>query len=363
MKKNHYYWAAPLTGVVLVNMTASAEPEQNIYLDSTNRVTLSLRFGFNITGKFEGVGSSFTSGSIYGNTQRTPNGDPYNYDNGYVLKDSTGNALGYSSYWGYNNASQVNSADHSISFNQTTASGIPSEVSDNENGCPGAELTYDRQLGVKEDWHNLRYGVEGALNYTRISFSDNISGPAQLNETTTTYTYQQGDTPPTPLPFQGTYSGSGYMYLQVPPTYPTTTTPVTTTPGATFLSQNSFDGNLFGGRLGPYVELPLTDNIDLRLSAGLAVGLLYGSASWQDTLILPNNGGTLSTSGSGDSLDTLWGGYASLDGTWQINNRWAVDGAVQFQDLGTCDHSYQGREVELDLSHSLFLELGISYSF
>jgi formylglycine-generating enzyme len=42
-----------------------------------------------------------------GTPRYTLDGDLYNYDDGYVLVDSTGNAGGYTRYWGYDNASQI----------------------------------------------------------------------------------------------------------------------------------------------------------------------------------------------------------------------------------------------------------------
>jgi hypothetical protein len=347
MKTNHCHWAAPLTGALLLGagVSASAEQDNYTYLDSTNRLTLSFRLGFNIHAKFTGIG--------------TTAGNGYYYD-GYVLTDSTDNFLGLTSYWGYQNATQYsqlgdnNQPPNSFVFHKPSSAGLPPSISDSDNPHPGAELTYDRQLGVKEDWHNLRYGVEAALNYMPISMENN--NPYNVGVTTDTYIF--GGVPgQIPVPgHQGLFSGNpGDPVLVVPGTG-------VTTPGGTLLTQNHFDADLWGGRLGPYVELPLSEKLNLRLSGGLALGLLDGSGSWQEKLSL--NGNTLGTlSGSGDNFDVLWGYYASLDATWQINRRWAIDGAVQFQDLGTYSHDFGGRGVQVDLSRSLFLELGVSYSF
>jgi len=364
MRKKHYQWAVPLTGAVLFTTAVSAEQDKYTYLDSTNRVTLSLRFGLNISGKFKGVGSSFLSGSSGANARRTPNGDLYNYDDGYVLTDSTGNFLGLTTYWGYDStAAQYDPVADTIAFHNSTATGIPSEASgDNNDPYPGFELTYDRELGNKENWHGLRYGIEGAVNYMKIVFNDTSSFGATVTTLTTIYQLP-GTTPPpaTPSsPFQGTFDGSpgGYSLIDVPPIG---TLPASVSSG-TFFSQDHFNADLWGFRLGPYVELPLTENFSLHLSGGLAVGLLYGNAAWQESLAL-SGGGSLNASGGGDAFDTLWGYYASLDASYQINKRWGVEGGVQFQDLGNYSHSFGGREVALDLSRSLFVQVGVSYSF
>jgi formylglycine-generating enzyme required for sulfatase activity len=47
------------------------------------------------------------SAPAQGATRYTPDGDAYNYDDGYVLVDSSGNAGGYTRYWGYDNSSQI----------------------------------------------------------------------------------------------------------------------------------------------------------------------------------------------------------------------------------------------------------------
>ena len=341
MKTNHYHLAFPLTGALLFGaaVSASAEQDNYTYLDSTNRVTLSFRLGLNIHAKFTGIGT--TAG-------------PGNYYDGYVLTDSTVNYLGLTSYWGYQYASQYNLGANTFVFHQPSGAGVPSSISDSDNPYPGVELTYDRQLGVKEDWHHMRYGVEGALNYMPISMKNNNP----YNVTIKTDTYAFGGVPgQIPVPgHQGLFSGNpGDPVLMVPGTS-------ALTPGGTLLTQNHFDADLWGGRLGPYVEFPLGRKLDLRLSGGLAVGLLDGSGSWQEKLSL--NGNPLGAlSGSGDDFGVLWGYYASLNATWQINHRWGVAGGVQYQDLGTYSHNFGGRGVELDLNRSLFVELGVSYSF
>ena len=85
--------------------------------------------------------------------------------------------------------------------------------------------------------------------------------------------------------------------------------------------------------------------------------------SWSETFTMPNASASVSRSGGGDNTDLLWGGYVNLQAQYQFNNRWGVEAGVQFQDLGTYDHNFGGRGVELDLSKAIFLHAGISFSF
>ena len=104
----------------------------------------------------------------------------------------------------------------------------------------GAELTYDYELGVKEDWHHLRYGLEGAVNFLPIEFNSSGRYNATLSRQTDTYSYTPGTTPPT-APYQGSYGGPGFV-INVPPASSTTTL----VPGATFLAQQHFDAEPLG---------------------------------------------------------------------------------------------------------------------
>ena len=366
MRKKHYHWTVPLTGMALFGTAVSAEQDINTYLDSTNRVTLSLRFGLNIHSKFSGLGGGFGAGGAAGNGRLTPFGDAYNYDNGYVLTTSSHNPNpddspnpNFTTYWGYDSASQLVGAPGAftgVSLSRSTATGISGDQSSGGDGqlYPGLELTYDREFGIKENWHHMRYGLEGAVNYMKISL--NSSGASGATVSTTTDIYNFPITEPDAPPFNDSGFAPGTA-LQIPASGSSTLS------GAgTFLSQDHFNGDLWGFRLGPYVEFPMSEKWSLHLSGGLALGLLDDNEAWQQTLNVPGVG-NLAASGGGSDFKMLWGYYVSLDASYQFNKRWGVEGGVQFQDIGNYAHSFSGRTVELGLNRSLFVQVGVSYSF
>src|SRR4029077_5177246 len=98
-----------------------------------------------------------------GNGSRlTPSGDPYNYENGYVLTDISHNAGHQTWYWGYDDSSQVDINNNTISFDRTSVPGrMPGGGSGDANDDSshlGAEIAYSYEIGVKENWHGFRYG-------------------------------------------------------------------------------------------------------------------------------------------------------------------------------------------------------------
>jgi hypothetical protein len=358
MRKNRNNWRVPLAGALLFTTAVSAETDT--YVDGKNKVTLSVGVGLNISGNFKGVGGLNASAP-----RLTPDGKTYNYNDGYVFSLPAFPGPGLTWYLGYDNsANQVNRVGfpaNTIEFDNTSVTGIPSEQSGGSNPYLDVELAYDRELFVKEDWHNTSFGLEAAVHYMPISFNGGGTYSANVTQVTDAYSFTPGTSPPTATPgnpYQGTLNGPGFLL-----NFPAIGSTTTSFPGSTFTAHEHFDGNFFGFRLGPYVEYPFTDKLSLHLSAGLAVGLLDDRASWQETLALSGGGGTTTTSGSGDDLDVLWGGYVSLQAQWQLNQRWGVEVGGQFQDLGKYDHNFSGREVELDFSRAIFVHAGVSYSF
>jgi hypothetical protein len=364
MKKKNYQRVLTVAGLFALAATAPAQSSQpaspsqplssddKIYQDSTNRFTLSLRFGLNISAKLKGIGGSLNPAS---------NNKPGQYDDGYVLTDISGNAGGQTWNWGYDNSSQVNAVNHTVSFDRTTAVADANNSSSGKadsDGNIGFEIEYDRQLGVKEDWHNIRYGIEAAFNYTPIDINQTSTFGATATRQTDTFGYTPGTTPPS-APYQGSFGGPGFV-LNVPRTGSSSAT----IPNATVTTQDNFDANLWGLRLGPYVEFPFgkKQQFTLALSAGLAVGLIDANESWKQTVNIPGNP-TLTTHGGGENFSALWGGYAALDADYQFSEHWGVSAGVQFEDLGKYDHSFDGRQVNLDLSKSIYFLVGVSYNF
>ena len=360
MKNQHPAWRLPVTGVLLFTTVVSAEQGAQTYLNSTNRVTVSLRFGLNISGGFKGVGSTFAPSAPLKNPRFTPHGDKYNYDDGYALPDISGSKDGYSWYWGYDAANQINAAGpNTIDLHRTDAIGLPKNSSEDDSPYVGFEVAYNYQL-KRDEWRHLYYGIEMAVNWMPISFGGTSTYNLSLAHVTDTYGYTPGTTvPTTQLPYQGAFANGNFTIF-----YPRAGTS-TSLSSATLLVQQDFDANLWGFRLGPYIEYKPSEKWNLHLSGGLAVGLLSAEASWKETLIVPGGGPNASTtvSGGGDDIALLAGFYVGLDAQYKFNERWSVEAGVQYQDIGNYNHDFGGRSVELNLSESVFVHAGISYSF
>lgn len=327
--------AAGLAPLVLV-----AEEESGF----TSRLSLSPRIGFNISARFEGVGAG-------GGSRVTPDGDGYNYDDGYVLTDISGNAGGQTWYWGYDDSTAQISGNTILLSRSTTSGDIPSP-SQNADPAAGAELVYRLQLGSHG---RLHHGLEAGAAYQNVHVTAAGSSTVTLTTVTDAYPFSPGSTPPgaTPsMPYQGTYQGPGFLIGDIPSSSSTVTIP-----DVAFSTENELSSGLWGFRIGPFLDYALTRRVSVALSAGVAAGLLDASVTWSDAA------GTRSYSGSGSDLGILMGFYGGATASWQFARRWALSAGFQYQNLGTYEHDFGGRTLQLELNNAFFASIGVGWSF
>ena len=315
-----------------------------------NRFSLNARFGLNISAKFMGMSGI----SLTPPPRTTPDGNQYNYDDGYVLTDISGNAGGQTWNWGYDQSGQI--SGNTILMHRSTVSADAPSATGVGGGDPqsGFEFVYDRELGNRDKLH---FGLEAAVNYMSLSLKDTSTFSGNVSRVTDAYPFTSGTTPP-PAPYQGSFAGPGFVLGATPMS--SITTPITG--GATIVDQRNYDADVWGFRLGPYAEYPLSQNIDLWFSGGLAVGVVDGSAFWNETASIAG-GNTLVGSGGGSDLGLLWGAYLSANVAWQFSEHWSAEGGVQYQYLGTYEHNFGGQAMQLDLSKSVFITIGLGYTF
>ena len=343
MKRIQQFWL----GLVIVSLFGTVRGVAQLE-PSRDRLAFSARFGLNFSAKMEGASTI----PVPSSTRTTPDGDTYNYDNGYLFADVSGSGDGYTWYWGYDGSEQIDTANNTILLSGATGNARLNSPDLDDDPAAGMEITYTRELGVSE---NFRYGFEGALNYLNLGFSGggyNLTAPM----TTDAYAFTPGTTPPG-APYGGTFNGPGYAIGSTPTSSTTTIGTVGTATGT-----REFDGSLWGARVGPYAEFYLNKTVSVSLSGGLALGWLNGSASWNESFTFVN-GAVVNDSGSESDSALLAGGYLAANVYWRLAEHWSAAGSLQFQSLGTYDEVFGSRRVELDLSKSFLFSLGVCYGF
>jgi hypothetical protein len=346
-------------GQPVTPQSAAAEPAgaTPLWLEKTpepsrNRFQLGYRMGLNITASFKNIGA-FPAQS---NPDASPNpAHPgytiRTYDDGFLGEDSTHDMHG--SYqgtwnWGYQNASQVQ-GDTMVMHSSSSPGASSNDQGDTIQS--GFELTYSRELYRGEKW---RWGLEAAFGYTPVNIKDSSPLTTVYNRITDVYQLN-GVIPPTTLPYSGSFGGAGPVIGDTP-TRTEVPTPVSIT------GSRSFDANLFGFRFGPYLEFPLGKNVTFDLNGGLAVVFVTSDFSYNEMVTTPDSG-TIHVAGSSSSSGTQVGGYVGGQISVALGKGWGTFAGAQFQDVGTYTQRSQGQSAVLDLSKSVFVSVGISYSF
>lgn len=338
-------WAASAAILVAAEARAGETPRQ--------RVSVALRMPLSVDARFTG-----TLPVPSGGARTTPDGAPYNYDDGYVFNDISGSSDGLTWYWGYDHsAAQVDAANHAIRFSRAAGSATLKAPRQDDDFAPGFELTYARELGRLDE---APYGLEVGLNWAGLDLSSRAHYRARGARVMDWYAFTPGTTPPdaTPTsPFQGTFEGPGFVIANAPFASSNQVGEIGTVTGSRRL-----EVDLWGGRLGPNLTVPLDERLTVSLSGGLAVGYVDARVRWNETLAL-DSGVAVADAGRGSADDWRWGWYAAGTLHWQLSSRWSAFGGVQYQDLGKYRKSFGNRRIELDLSHSLFVGVGLGWSF
>jgi len=323
---------------------------------ATNRFSAAVRLGFNVSGKFKGIGNGlFTASTPM--PRLTPDGDQYNYDDGYLLTDASGNFGGETWYVGYDDsAAQI--SGNQLLLSRSTATGSAAGQDQDADFSVGFELAYQRQLGFND---RFAWGVEASVNYQPVQFSDNGNYAATVTKVTDAYAFTPGTTPPSATPgspYQGSYGGPGFLFGDAIAGTSSQTIPS----GATFSGRHEFDGSLWGLHLGLYGERRFSPRWQASVAGGMALGFLSADVSWSEQAALPG-GGSASLSGGGNDSDVLFGFYLGASAAYDLGKDWSVIGGVQYQFLGSYENNFSGRAVEVDFSGSIFFTIGISKTF
>jgi len=306
------------------------------------RVSYSLNF--NVSADFSSVG-----GAVPGPSPTAPlvaPGDVQLFDDGFIGMDISGNAGGLTTFWGYNNASQVVGGALQLS---STAGATGLSSSNIDAGLThGVDLTYCFQL---KGWDSGGWGFEAGFGWMPVGITDGqtVSGPL-----TVAIIPLGGMVPPVP-PYTGTVAGPGPLL--------DTTTGTVTIPNGTLISGNrDIDATVWAFHFGPYLDYNLSEHVSLTLAGGLSLALVDSEFTFNE-IKTPVIGTPATTSGQNRSSDLLVGGYLSARVAWWLTDNVNLFTGVTYQNVGSFDQQANGRNARLNLGGTVALNVGLGFSF
>jgi hypothetical protein len=310
--------------------------------DWTRHFRIGVLLGMNISANFTRSGTFGISGN---------NPAQGIYDNGYVRTDSTGNAGGQTSFWGYNDASQLQGNNLTMS----AATSFTTSTSDKEQGgvFPGFDMAYGDNLWY---WRHARVGWEFGFGLLPIDIVDNQSAPVTaVNQST--FTFNTGGILVPQAPYQGPFNSGPYE-----PTIPTNYTSSTTViPNGTLTGSQTMDVMLYTWRLGPTFYWDLSDKVGMTLGAGPAVGLVSGAYKYNEVI----TAGTISAQNSGkiNGTDFVYGGYVNAMVMYHAVANGDIYAGIQFMPMSNATIGGGGREGRLNLGGQVHFSIGVNWPF
>lgn len=323
-----------------------------------NRIGLSFKATFNIEAEFIDNGTEISASNPgladgRGDVNRT-------YDNpgsNYVLVDITGNRhfTSPTNYivgtwgWGFSDLSQVSGDNLVMTSTSATAIGSTTESDD---PYFGAEFTYSRELVVRK---NVHFGLEGAFGFFNVTIHDTDPVPGRTTVTTDVFNLN-GYVPS--VPDQNPTNRPGPI---ISSTVTGTNRTVTTTQGTAVEGFRTVNANVYGLRLGPYVDVDFGDDWYLTLSGGIAVAAIDNHLEVSESL--PSSYGDSAREGRDGRLDWTMGGYVAASMNYRLTDRVSVFAGAQYHVLGDLERDVADKTMILHLGGTVSGVAGISYTF
>jgi hypothetical protein len=266
-------------------------------------------------------------------------GTDHFYDDGYNRVDSSDNAGGETSYWGYQNASQDNGGSITMNSAQTTINqGSSSETQ--EDAQPALEVYWQQDITSNKQWN---VGFRTALRWQRIELDNRAVYGTTIETISDTYSYT--GIPPG-APFDGSFGGPNFLLSDSP------VRSITSAAGPTVTATRNLDADLFGFDLGPTLALNLTKKLRAVLSTGGTVAWMRSDFSYRDGAL---------ASGSDTKEEFLFGAYAGADLQYRIGEHWGIFGGAAYNWLQNFDQQVDGRSAELQFGDSCTLRTGLFF--
>lgn len=273
------------------------------------------------------------------------------YDDGYVRTDQTGSAGGLTSYWGYQNAAQVNAPSHTLLMHQAATFSAATAGSSQDEPYFGAEVAAGGDLWRWDQWH---LGWELGCGVLPISIRNQQTQPVNVNRNI--FSFNTGNIVVPTAPYNGGPSGVG------PLIHATGAQLAGDTVAGSYTGTQTLETTLIALKLGPTLFWELSHYVGLQAGAGPAIGVLPGSLNFDDSVQLAD-GSTHHNSSRIGSTPLVFGGYLSLVATFHIAKHADIYLGAEYLPLENANFGASGRGAELKLGGQADFMAGLNWPF
>lgn len=288
----------------------------------------------------------------------------YFYLDGSVQVDSSGNALGVTSNFSYQNNAQYDPAANgglgAINFT-ALASGLNNAGTASESNiaaAAGFNLSGFYTLGTVAfipavDGRAATWGLRVGAQYNRVDVHNTesvTSGIGTINDA-----FSTGGLIPPLAPYTGSFFGPGFLLGDTPTrTFGTTT--------ATISGSRKLDVHILASQIGTYLEIPVAPKFDVMLEGGLIVALASGNYRYQSSVTVPGTP-TQDSEGNKSSTKLLPGFYTGVAVTYNVTETFGIQAGLRYQYLKQFDLGANGSNAALSFSSAFVASLSAVWKF
>ena len=311
-----------------------------------NRITVGGRASFSVKAGFSSrlAASTVNPGpATGGNLHRT-------YDDGFVGLDSSGNAGGKTWFWGYQNDTQVNATDGTLSMNALVSDDTASVQDVEEEFLMGGDVTYTRYLF---EFGRANWGLELGAGFTPVSIEDDT--PLTSTASAVRDVFSLGGIVPPKAPYSGSFEGPGPVIGDTP-------TRTSVNRAVEFAGQREIEASTFGLRLGPNIDIPMGKPLSLQLSGG--VYILYADSEFTYAETVSMDGQALrQQSGKVSQQDWIVGAYVRGQVLVALSETVGIFAGAEYLMLDEVELSDGTHRATLDFGESFAGLLGVAFTF
>jgi hypothetical protein len=293
-------------------------------------------------------------------TQPLGGGVDYNYDDGFVRVDSSGNLGGETWNWGYENASQIDPSGFG-SVDYTLTRGLANGKTEEDGGGEvGFEMFGYLDMGAASlipmiEKRGATWGFRSGFHYNHVDVDDRSTISSNTVTQTDRFNLNGTITPPSPYR-SGSFNGPGPLIGDAPSR--------SFGPGgsAFITGSRELDVHLNIFSLGSYLELPVLTNLSFMFEGGVSAGIASGSYDFQSQTSISRLG-TRTSSGSDSQTSVLPGFYLGIEAIYQVNKNWGIQAGGRYQFMDELELESNGSSAALSFDSAFVISLGAVYSF
>ena len=291
-------------------------------------------------------------------------GQNYEYLDGFVRVDASGNAGGDTTFWAYDrNSPAVGNTIQFQSLSGGSAAGSSGATDESMAAAAAFEIYGYYDLGAASLFPSMEkngatWGLRAGLHY---GYVDHDSDSAYSGRASTVIdSFSLGGIGAPGGGFIGTFNGPNQLLSDTP-----TRVLGSGSTAVQISGSRSLEVHLTMSQWGSYLNLPLNEKLDLRLEGGVILALASGEYRYDNRVRASGSATSAGQRSRGSASRTmiLPGFYAGASLEYELTERLSLQGSLRYQFLKHFEINTGGTSAQLAFNSAFVLGVGATWRF